>query len=58
MNKILELRSKRNTLWEQTKNFLEEHRGSNGMVDAASLEQYNKMVADVKTLGDEIQRLE
>ncbi len=58
MNKILELRSKRNTLWEQTKNFLEEHRGENGMVDAASLEQYNKMVADVKTLGDEIQRLE
>ena len=27
MSKIMELRNKRNTLWEQTKNFLEEHRG-------------------------------
>ena len=58
MNKILELRQKRVTLWEKTKNYLEEHRGENGMVDAASLEQYNRMVADVKALGDEIQRLE
>ena len=58
MNKILELRNKRNTLWEQTKNFLEEHRNENGMVDAASLEQYDKMTADVKALGDEIKRLE
>ena len=56
--KILELRNKRNTLWEQTKNFLEEHRGENGLVDAASLEQYDKMTADVKALGDEIKRLE
>ena len=58
MNKILELRNKRNTLWEQTKNFLEEHRGENGMVDAASLEQYDRMTADVKALGEEIKRLE
>ena len=26
MSKIIELRNKRNTLWEQTKAFLEEHR--------------------------------
>jgi HK97 family phage major capsid protein len=58
MNKIMNLREKRNTLWEQTKNFLEEHRGENGMVDAAALEQYDKMTADVKALGDEIKRLE
>ena len=58
MNKILELRNKRNTLWEQTKNFLEDHRGENGMVDAASLEQYDRMTADVKALGEEIKRLE
>ena len=32
MNKILELRGRRNTLWEQTKAFLEEHRGENGLV--------------------------
>jgi HK97 family phage major capsid protein len=56
--KIIELRKKRAELWEKTKNFLEEHRDGNGMVDAASLEQYDKMTADVKALGDEIKRLE
>ena len=58
MNKILELRNKRNALWEQTKNFLEEHRGENGMVEASAVEQYERMQADVKALGDEIKRLE
>ena len=49
MNKILELRSKRNTLWEQTKAFLEEHRGENGLVDYWELYGYlciNKKLAD------------
>lgn len=58
MNMILELRNKRNTLWEQTKNFLEEHRDEKGLVPAAALEQYDKMTADVQALGDEIKRLE
>ena len=58
MSKILELRNKRNTLWEQTKAFLEEHRDTNGLVEASAVEQYNKMAADVKALGDEIKRLE
>ena len=58
MNKILELRNKRNTLWEQTKNYLEEHRDENGLVPASALEQYDRMTADVKNLGDEIKRLE
>ena len=58
MNKILELRNKRNTLWEQTKNYLEEHRDENGIVPASALEQYDKMTADVQKLGDEIKRLE
>ena len=58
MNKIMELRNQRNTLWEQTKAFLEEHRGENGLVEAEAVEQYNKMAADVKALGDEIVRLE
>ena len=58
MSKIIELRNKRNTLWEQTKAFLEEHRDSNGLVAADAVEQYNKMAADVKALGDEITRLE
>ena len=58
MSKIIELRNKRNTLWEQTKAFLEDHRDDNGLVEASAVEQYNKMAADVKALGDEIQRLE
>ena len=58
MNKILELRDKRNTLWEQTKNYLEVHRDGNGLVPASALEQYDKMTADVKALGEEIKRLE
>jgi HK97 family phage major capsid protein len=58
MSKILELRNKRNTLWEQTKAFLEQHRGENGLVEASAVEQYNKMAKEVKDLGDEIKRLE
>ena len=58
MSKIMELRSKRNTLWEQTKNFLEKHRGENGLVEASAVEQYNKMAGEVQALGAEIERLE
>ena len=58
MNKILELRSKRNTLWEQTKAFLEEHRGENGLVASDAVEQYYRMAQEVKDLGVEIERLE
>ena len=58
MSKIIELRNKRNTLWEQTKAFLEEHRDERGLVEASAVEQYNKMASDVKALGDEIKRLE
>ena len=58
MNRILELRSKRSDLWEQTKAFLEEHRDANGLVAADAVEQYNKMAANVQALGDEITRLE
>ena len=58
MSKIMELRTKRNTLWEQTKAFLEKHRGENGLVEASAVETYNKMAADVQALGAEIERLE
>ena len=58
MSKILELRGKRNTLWEQTKAFLEQHRGENGLVASDAVEQYNKMAQEVKDLGAEIERLE
>ena len=58
MSKILELRSKRNALWEQTKAFLEKNRGENGLVAPEAVEQYNKMAQEVKNLGTEIERLE
>ena len=58
MSKIMDLRNKRNALWEQTKNYLEAHRGENGLVEASAVEQYEKMGAEVKALGEEIARLE
>ncbi len=58
MSKIIELREKRNTLWEQTKDFLEQHRDENGLVAAEAVEQYGRMADEVKALGDEITRLE
>ena len=58
MSKIMELNDKRKALWEQTKAFLEEHRDEKGMVEASAVEQYDRMTADVKALGDEIKRLE
>ena len=58
MDKIQDLRAKRNALWEETKSFLEEHRGENGLVDAASVEEYERRINDVKALGIEIDRLE
>ena len=58
MNKILELRGRRNMLWEQTKAFLEEHRGENGLVASDAVEQYDRMAQEVKDLGAEIERLE
>ena len=58
MSKIMELRNKRAKLWEQTKGYLEEHRGENGLVEASAVEQYERMAGEVKDLGAEIDRLE
>ena len=55
---IVSLRAKRNTLWEQTKNFLEEHRDENGLVAAEFVDQYDRMADEVAKLGKEIERLE
>ena len=48
MSTILELRNMRANLWEQTKSFLEDHRGENGLVAADAVETYNQMIADAK----------
>ena len=58
MSKVMEIRSKRNELWEKTKNFLDENRTDDGMVQADALEQYDKMTADMKLMDEQIKRLE
>jgi HK97 family phage major capsid protein len=58
MNKILELREKRAKAWETAKAFLDTKRGADGIVSAEDTAVYDKMEADVVTLGHEIDRLE
>ena len=58
MNQILALREKRAKLWNDAKAFLDSHRGEDGMVSAEDNDTYEKMEADVITLGREIDRLE
>lgn len=58
MNQILALREKRANLWNETKVFLDSHRGEDGMVSAEDNATYEKMEADVVALGKEIDRLE
>ena len=55
---INELREKRNTAWENTKDFLETHRMENGLISAADAKTYDKMVQDIQSYGEEIERLE
>lgn len=58
MNKILELREKRAKLWDSTKAFLDFRRSENGLLSAEDTATYEKMEADVVSLGKEIDRLE
>ncbi len=58
MNRILELREKRAKLWESAKAFLDSRRNENGLLSAEDTATYEKMEADVVSLGKEIERLE
>jgi HK97 family phage major capsid protein len=58
MNKTIELREKRAKAWEATKAFLDSKRGSDGLLSAEDVAAYEKMEADVVSLGKEIDRLE
>lgn len=58
MNKILELREKRAKAWEAAKSFLDSKRGADGLLGASDVAAYEKMEADVVSLGKEIDRLE
>ena len=58
MNKILELREKRAKAWDTAKAFLDTKRGADGLISAEDSATYEKMEADVVSLGKEIDRLE
>ena len=58
MSKILELREKRNKIWNTAKEFLDQKRGADGLVPAEAAAEYDKMESDMVSLGKEIERLE
>lgn len=58
MSKILELREKRNKIWNTAKDFLDSKRGADGLVPVDAAAEYDKMEADMVALGKEIERLE
>lgn len=55
---INELRTKRASLWEETKKFLADHTDKDGKMTAADAEAYEKMEADIAEMGKTIDRLE
>ncbi len=58
MSKIQELREKRAKVWEQAKQFLDEHRQVNGLISEEDNAVYEKMEQEVVNLGREVERLE
>lgn len=58
MSKVLELREKRAKAWEAAKKFLDAKRTADGFVSAEDAAAYDRMEADVVSLGKEIERLE
>lgn len=58
MNKIMELREKRNKAWETAKAFLDSKRNDSGLLSAEDAATYDRMEEDVVALGKEISRLE
>lgn len=58
MSKILELKEKRAKAWETAKAFLDSKRTETGLLSAEDAATYDRMEADVVSLGKEIDRLE
>jgi HK97 family phage major capsid protein len=58
MKAILELREKRNKLWNTAKEFLDSKRGADGLVSNEAAAEYDKMESEMVALGKEIDRLE
>ena len=58
MNQILEMRQKRADLWDAAKAFLDEHQDENHSLSAEDAATYDKMEAEVVSLGKTIERME
>lgn len=58
MATIMDLRTKRATLWEGAKAFLDSHRDKEGKLSSEDAAAYDKMEADVVALGKDIERME
>ena len=58
MNQILDMREKRAKAWDAAKAFLDSRRGGDGLLSAEDVATYEKMEADVVSMGREIDRLE
>ena len=59
MKSIMDLRNDRTAIWEQTKALLDRSRDpKTGLVPADAVAQYNRMVAQIQRIGDEITRRE
>lgn len=58
MDKIMELREKRNKAWEAAKGFLDSKRSGDGVISAEDTVAYERMEKEVVDLGKEINRLE
>lgn len=58
MSMILELKEKRAKAWEAAKAFLDSKRTDTGLLSAEDAAEYDRMEADVVSLGKEIDRLE
>ena len=58
MAMIMDLRTKRATLWEGAKAFLDSHTDKDGKLSAEDAAAYDKMEADVVALGKDIERME
>ena len=55
---IIELKTKRANLWEETKKFLTDHTDADGKMAAADAEAYEKMETDIAEMTKTIDRLE
>lgn len=58
MNKLMELREKRNQAWEGAKAFVESKRDKDGLLSAEDAKTYDEMEQKVKNYSTEIARLE